>query len=84
VHFGFYSGGVATNPMGALIQWLNTAEQEASRTTATKPSKRRKTEPKVKKPKAPPTLPRTGPAVDKVCERRKVALVTDLLVVAED
>jgi murein DD-endopeptidase MepM/ murein hydrolase activator NlpD len=83
VHFGFYSGGVATNPMGALIQWLRTAEKEAARTTSKKPATRPKTEPKPKEPKEPPRLPRTGPAVEKVCERRKVALVADLLVVAE-
>jgi murein DD-endopeptidase MepM/ murein hydrolase activator NlpD len=84
VHFGFYSGGVATNPMGALIQWLRTAEQEAARTTVKKrPAERPKTTPKPKTPKPPPTLPRTGPAVEKVCERRKVALLTELLGVEE-
>jgi murein DD-endopeptidase MepM/ murein hydrolase activator NlpD len=82
VHFGFYSGGVALNPMGALIQWLNTAESEAAGMSK-KPARRAKTEPKEKKePKPPPTLPRTGPAVDGVCEK-KSALVTDLLVIAK-
>ena len=30
VHFGLYSGGVALNPMGALIGWLDAAERNAS------------------------------------------------------
>ena len=81
VHFGFYSGGVATNPMGALIQWLRTAEQEAARTTMKKAAKRPKTEPKKQeKERIPPILPRTGPEVGRICDR-KIALVTDLLVV---
>ena len=31
VHFGLYSGGVAQNPMGALIGWLDQAERNAAR-----------------------------------------------------
>lgn len=30
VHFGLYSGGVALNPMGALIGWLDSAERNAA------------------------------------------------------
>jgi murein DD-endopeptidase MepM/ murein hydrolase activator NlpD len=31
VHFGLYVGGVATNPMGALIRWVQSAEAHALR-----------------------------------------------------
>lgn len=85
VHFGFYSGGVAHNPMGALIEWLQTAEREAG-AMRSKPAKREKTRPtKPKRDRPPPVLPRTGPAVARKCDPDEVAAaITDLLVVADD
>ena len=74
VHFGLYSGGVAQNPMGALIGWLNEAERNAARLESKKKAPRERG--RTKKERKP--QPRRRPAL--VCPKREGSPDTDVLV----